>query len=220
MHIEVLVEDQSGAIALRSIMDKILGLPASPHTYKIHPYKGIGHIPKGLKPKHDPRKRLLLDQLPRLLRGYGKSYQQRTAAVVVVIDLDSRDCHTFKQELLDILNRCNPRPTTLFRIAIEEGEAWLLGDLDAVKDAYPKAKDRILREYVQDSICGTWQKLADAIYPGGSRKLEGLGYPLIGQVKCEWAERITPFIDVGRNRSKSFQVFCDGIRGLAHTDSP
>jgi len=116
--------------------------------------------------------------------------------------------------MLDILNICNPKPTTLFRIAIEEGEAWLLGDRDALKTAYHRAKDQILSTYVQDSVCGTWEKLADAIYPGGSKKLKQLGWPYTGITKCEWASKIAPSLDVESNQSRSFQVFREGMRNL------
>ncbi len=215
MHFEILVEDASGKIALESILEKTLGPNGQDHTYKIISYKGIGRIPKDLRGTTDPRKRILLDRLPKLLRGYGKSLQDFPAAVVVIVDLDDKDCLVFKQEALDILNDCNPQPTTLIRIAIEEGEAWLLGDRNALKAAYPRAKERVLNTYVQDSICGTWEKLADAVYPGGSLKLKQLGWPHTGQAKCEWAKNIAPHLDVENNQSRSFQVFRDGIRDLA-----
>ncbi|MCF6177784.1 MAG: hypothetical protein L3J63_00130 [Geopsychrobacter sp.] len=214
MHFEILIEDASGKLALDSIMGKILGPNEQDHTYKVIPYKGIGRIPKNLRGKTDPQKRILLDRLPRLLRGYGKSFQSFPAVVVVVVDLDNKSGVAFKQEMLDILNNCNPKPTTLFRIAIEEGEAWLMGDRNAVKTAYPHAKDQILNTYVQDSICGTWEMLADVVYPGGVQKLKQLGWPYTGQAKCEWAENIAPHLDVENNQSRSFQVFRDGIRNL------
>ena len=214
MHFEILVEDKSGKIALKSILEKILRPNGQDHSYTIHSYKGIGRIPKDLRGTTDPQKRIFLDRLPKLLRGYGKSLQDFPAAVVVVVDLDDKDCLVFKQEMLDILNACNPQPTTLFRIAIEEGEAWLLGDRNAVKAAYPRAKERVLDTYVQDSICGTWEMLADAVYPGGSQKLKQLGWPFTGQAKCEWAKNIAPHLDVESNHSRSFQVFRDGIRNL------
>ncbi len=215
MHFEILVEDMSGKIALESILEKILGPNGQDHTYKIIPYKGIGRIPKDLRGTTDPLKRILLDRLPRLLRGYGKSLQDFPAAVVVIVDLDNKDCLVFKQEMLDILNDCNPQPATLVRIAIEEGEAWLLGDRNAVKAAYPRAKEQVLNAYEQDSICGTWEKLADAVYPGGSQKLKQLGWPHTGQAKCEWANNIAPHLDVESNQSSSFQAFRDGMKNLA-----
>ena len=217
MHFEVLVEDRSGRIALDCIMEKILGANGSDHSWEIISYKGIGHIPKDLRGVTDPNKRILLDRLPRILQGYGRSLKDigYLAAVVVVVDLDDRDCMTFKQELLDVLNACNPRPRTLFRIAIEESEAWLLGDRDAVKAACPGAKDSVLDGYEQDSICGTWEVLADAVHPGGSARLKKSGYSAAGAAKCEWAENIAPHLDLDRNRSRSFQVFRDGVKALA-----
>lgn len=215
MHFEILAEDASGSIALESILEKILGPNGQDHFWRIFKYKGAGHIPKDLRGKSDPQKRILLNLLPKMLRGYGKSLQPDNQAVVVIVDLDRRDCGVFKQELVDVLASCNPKPLTLFRIAIEESEAWLLGDLDAVKEAYPRAKDSVLNNYVQDSICDTWEKLADAIYRGGAEKLKQLGWPHTGQAKCEWAETIAPYLDVDKNISKSFQVFRDGIRNLA-----
>ena len=46
MHFEILVEDQSGKIALESILSKILGLSGQEHTYRIISYKGVGRIPQ------------------------------------------------------------------------------------------------------------------------------------------------------------------------------
>ena len=219
MHFEVLAEDKSGSIALEHILEKILGPNYSEHSWRIIAYKGIGRIPRDLRGVTDPRARILLDRLPSILQGYGRSPQAIPSAVVVVVDLDDKDCIKFKQELLDVLNACHPRPKTLFRIAIEEGEAWLLGDRAAVKSAYPDAKDTILNNYVQDSICGTWEVLADAVHTGGSSHLKALGYPLAGIAKCEWAGEIAPHMDVEANKSKSFQVFRDGVRKLAGIQS-
>lgn len=131
------------------------------------------------------------------------------------MDLDDRDCMELKQELLAVLDDCTPSPRTLFRIAIEESEAWLLGDRRAVREAYPDAKVPVLTGYEQDSICGTWERLADAVHPGGSMRLKKAGWPAPGRAKYEWAARIAPHMDPDRNRSKSFQVFRDGIRSLA-----
>lgn len=65
MHIEVLVEDSSGAKLLAQLLPQILGEQGAPHTWRLKAYKGIGRIPHGLTPKADPAKRILLDQLPK-----------------------------------------------------------------------------------------------------------------------------------------------------------
>ena len=218
MHFEVLVEDQSGSIALEHILEKILGTNYTEHSWQIYAYRGIGRLPRNLRGVTDPKARILLDRLPTILQGYGRSLPD-TASVVVVVDSDEKNCIEFKQELVAVLNTCNPRPKTLFRIAIEEGEAWLLGDRAAVKAAYPNAKDSVLNNYVQDSICGTWEVLADAVHPGGSQNLKRQGYQVAGKAKSDWAGEIAPHMDVDSNQSKSFQVFRDGVRNLAGISS-
>lgn len=212
MHIEVLVEDASGGRLVDLLLPQVLGSYGEHHTWRIHPYKGIGQIPTGLSQKSDPAKRALLDQLPRLLTGYGKT--PGIDAVVVVLDTDNRDCKAFLQELRELLARCNPTPTTMFRLAIEEIEAWLLGDRQAVLAAYPRARSDVLNRYRQDSTCGTWELMADALYPGGVAAVQRAGWPLPGQIKHEWAEQIGPHMDVEENLSPSFCKFRDGLRRL------
>lgn len=216
MHFEILVEDQSGKKALEVLVPKIIG---SDHSFNIHSYKGIGRIPKNLANRGDASKRILLEQLPRLLRGYGKAFANYPAdyqaAVVLVCDLDDKCLKAFRQELFNILNSCHPRPETRFCIAIEEGEAWLLGDITAVKTAYPQAKDAILNTYVNDSIDGTWERLADAIYHGGSAALSAKGWQAVGAEKSQWAEKISVHMDVANNASPSFIYFRQKLLELA-----
>ena len=215
MHFEILVEDQSGKKTLEILMPKIIG---DQHTFTLHFYSGIGHIPKNLKNETDVSKRVLLNQLPRLLKGFGRTFANYStnfpAAVIVVCDLDRRCLKKFRQELLDVLNTCNPRPETRFCIAIEEGEAWMLGDIPAIKKAYPKAKDAILNSYRNDSICGTWELLADAIFAGGSNALGKKPWYVIGKEKSIWAQKIAPEMNVEQNALPSFRYFRDKIRAL------
>lgn len=205
MHFEILVEDRSGKKALDILIPKLIG---PEHTFKVHSYKGIGRIPKNLGGNADAGKRILLTQLPRLLRGYGKTFahypENCPAAVILICDLDAKCLKAFREELHAILNACDPGPDTRFCIAIEEGEAWLLGDIPALKQAYPKAKDVVLKTYMNDSVCGTWEKLADAIFPGGSAALSAKGWQAVGAEKSLWAEKITPHMDVNNNASPSF----------------
>lgn len=71
MHFEVLVEDQSGKKALDILIPKIIG---DQHTFRVIEYRGIGRIPRNLKSGVEANKRILLDRLPSLLRGYGKTF--------------------------------------------------------------------------------------------------------------------------------------------------
>ena len=214
MRFEALVEDKSGSIMIDIVLRKILGKNGAEHCWTMHSFRGLGHIPRNLRRATNPRNRKILHNLPRLLRAYGKSLDN-ASSVIVVVDLDDRDCITAKQDLLSTLDTCHPCPRTLFRIAIEEMEAWLLGDRDAVTAAYPQADTQVLDTYEQDSICGTWEVLADAVHPGGAGDLKRKGYPEAGIAKCEWARKIAPHIVLRRNRSPSFRAFVDGVRRLA-----
>lgn len=212
MHFEILVEDLSGKKALDILMPKIIG---NQHTFRVIAYRGIGHLPKNLTSHTDASKRLLLAQLPKLLRGYGKTFANTSAnAVIVVCDLDDKCLKIFRQQLLTILNACNPKPETRFCIAIEEGEAWLLGDIPAIKTAYPKAKEAVLNRYRNDSICGTWELLADAVYPGGSNALKKKGGQAVGKEKSVWAEKIAQQMTVDKNASSSFRYFQEKVQEL------
>jgi hypothetical protein len=218
MHFEILVEDQSGKKALDILVPKIIG---HEHTCRIIAYKGIGHIPKNLNHDPDPKKRILLDRLPKLLQGYGKTYVHQShyypLTVIVVCDLDNKCLKRFRRELSAILDACDPKPDTRFCFAIEEGEAWLLGDIPAIKQAYPRAKDTILNGYQNDSICGTWEVLADAIFSGGSRALAHQEWQKIGAEKSVWAEKICPHMNIENNASPSFCYFRTKIRELVRT---
>ena len=215
MHFEILIEDLSGKTALDILIPKVI---RTDDTFRVISYRGIGHIPKDLQSQTDAQDRILLDRLPSLFKGYGKTYSSNPAkqhtALLVVCDLDKKCLKIFRQELLAILNECNPEIETRFCIAVEEGESWFLGDLAAIRKAYPDAKSSILNRYQNDSICDTWELLADAIYPRGSIELKKRGYPAVGMEKSEWAERITPNMDISKNRSPSFCYFRDKIREL------
>ena len=215
MHLEILAEDQSGKTALDILVPKIIG---EAHTFRVHSYKGIGHIPKNMRDAKEASKRILLNNLPKLLKGYGRAFagypENYSAAVIFVCDLDDKCLKNFRNELLEILDACNPKPETHFCVAIEEGEAWLLGDLKAVLAAYPIAKRNTLESYVQDSICGTWELLADALFPGGSAALAGLGWQSVGAEKANWATAIAPLMDVNDNASPSFLYFLRKLSDL------
>jgi hypothetical protein len=187
-------------------------------TFRVHPYKGNARIPKNMRDAADPSKRILLTNLPKLLKGYGRTFQgygpDYQAAVIVVCDLDYKHPGHFPGELKAVLESCHPRPETRFCLAIEEGEAWLLGDVPAILSAYPSADPDVVASYVNDSICGTWETLANAVYQGGAKALANKGWQAVGVEKTRWAEDISPRMDVEMNASPSFCSFRDQVRSL------
>lgn len=215
MHFEFLVEDLSGKRFLDILLPSVL---VEPHTFRVFSYKGIGRVPQSLKAVSSPQKRILLTQLPRLLNGYGKTHtaygEGYKACVFVICDIDNQSILDFKAELITVLESCEIKPDTHFCFAVEEGEAWLLGDISAVRAAYPEAKLSVLQNYQNDSICGTWECLADAIYPGGAVALSEKGWHSVGKEKSRWAESITPQMDIEINLSPSFKYFLDKLNSI------
>ncbi len=217
MHFEILVEDASGKIIIDNIMDKI-GLNYNGNiTYRAIAYSGIGKLPKNLDKESDPSKRVLLNKLPQLIRGYRRVLTENMA-LFIVIDGDKRDCKVFKQELESVLKTCGTSKSNIvFCIAIEEMESWLLGDNTALLKAYPKARKSIIDSYIQDSLCDTWELMADAVYEDKALGLKRKGYPDIGIQKCEWANRISPHLEIEQNSSQSFRYFIRKVLEIVNT---
>lgn len=218
MQLEILVEDASGKIMLEALVPRIIGPKGNPHKYRILniqelKYRTMAKMPRRLA-RTLPWDEILFETLKKQLKGYGHSLPPDKGAVVIVVDCDWHDPVEFRENMERLGENLDPKPRFLVRLAVEEGEAWLLGDPEAVIEAYPFAKRYVLEQYEQDSECGTWEWLADAIYKGGSDRLTEVGYPEIGRVKCTWAKQITPFVDVESNRSPSFQDFRQGLVSL------
>ncbi len=219
MQLEILVEDASGKRMLEHLVPRILENREEPRRYRIINIQELKHRMMAKMPRDRARTipwdELLFETLRAQLRNYANAFSRsKPKVIVVVVDIDYHDYEIFLSQLESLLDDCEPKPQAVFALAVEEGEAWLLGDRTAVKIAYPFAKDAVLEQYVQDSICGTWEFLADAVYRGGSDRLSAIGYPEIGRVKFEWAERISPHVDAARNQSPSFQRFCEKLNQI------
>lgn len=219
MHFQFLIEDQSGEIILTRLMEKIrMSYPSVTVSYKA--FKGIGGFTKKNTVKEIKTGKLLND-LALYLKGFNKSLRSVKSAIMIVLDNDTRNPKDFRNELESVASQNNISIDHVFCIAVEEIEAWLLGDRDAVLTAYPDARVSILDKYVQDSICGTWEILADATYHGGYKKFIkdcGNTYSEIGKHKCEWAEKIGQYMIWERNCSPSFKLFMTEIYNRLPTE--
>jgi len=198
VHIEFLVEEPSAEAALSNLVPKILGQDFS---FKVHSYQG--------KPD------LLNKLLPRL-RGY-KTWMPEDWRIVVLIDADEEDCRALKNNLEGIAQRAELFTKSnrtigsyfqvLNRLAIEELEAWFFGDVEALHAAYPRVSlslGRKARYRNPDAIRGgTWEAL--------ERELKRVGYYSSGISKISNARMVSVHMEPERNRSKSFQVFRQGL---------
>ncbi|MFU8844735.1 MAG: DUF4276 family protein [Bacteroidales bacterium] len=198
MHFEILVEELSAEKVMHNILPKMI---TGEHTYRIISYQG----------KMD-----MLIKLPVTLKGYAK-WISDDQVIVVLVDRDNQDCHELKNSLEKLTRDANLTSKTnhqvgepysvLNRIAIEELEAWFFGDADAVRSAYPRASSKFERKAAYrnpDEIKGgTWEAL--------ERILQAGGYFKNGLRKIESANEISKFMEPLNNRSRSFQVFWEGI---------
>lgn len=205
MHIEFLVEDGSGKVFLDLLLPKF-GLD----SYRIHSYKGVGRLPKSSSSnRHLTKRNGLLSNLKKLLEGYGKSLSQQDC-VFVLFDLDDEDIQELRAKLLSLYSELRTPARAVVAIAIEEMEAWFLGDTIALQSAYPRLKTTILNTYKQDSVCGTWELLARIL--GHEHEIKD--WQKAGKLKSEWAEKITPHMCLNNNRSPSFLDFKNKIQSL------
>ena len=214
MYFQFLIEDKSGKILVEKIMDKLCKNTNSVF-YQCKSFHGIGGFTKKNTVKETKTGKLLND-LTTYLKGFNKSLKHMPdgAAVFVVVDNDTRETDVFRSELDHIVEINNISIDHVFCIAIEEMEAWLLGDETAIKKAYPNAKLNQLKSYEQDGICGTWEILAEIVYEGGMKKFEEECPTFVeaGRIKSEWAEKIGQYMNIDNNLSPSFQFFIREIR--------
>ncbi|MDT7804581.1 MAG: hypothetical protein QOI78_8014 [Actinomycetota bacterium] len=161
----------------------------------------------------------LVKNLPARLRGYRACLPFLAVKIVVLVDRDDDDCVQLKQKLDDIAAAAGLRTGSggparnaivLNRIVVEELEAWFLGDVPAIGRAYPRVPASLGAQSKfrdPDAIRGgTWETFERVLqkhgyHPGRLRKLAA-------------AADIAPHMDIENNRSKSFQVFRDGLRRL------
>ena len=213
MYFQYLIEDLSSAALINILMDKITALHPDVE-YDCKSFQGLGGYGKKNTAKEIKTGKLLND-LAIYLRGFNKSLQapDYPAAVIVVLDNDDRNTEEFRDELENVAKQNMIVVDHVFCIAVEEIEAWLLGDENAILSAYPRAKTQILHSYIQDSICGTWEFLANVIYPGGYQKLdkEHPTYQEKGKLKSEWATNIGKYMNLSGNKSPSFNYFISEI---------
>jgi hypothetical protein len=200
-HIEFLLEEASAEEALRNLVPMIVGSEVS---FQMHTFQG---------------KRDLLKNVGRRLLGY-RHWLPDNWGIVVLLDEDRQDCHALKAQLeqasegAGLTTKSSAQGRDCFkvlnRIAIEELEAWFFGDIEALASAYPGVTSALAKKAKYrnaDAIRGgTWETLEDL--------LRRLGHHRAGLEKIRAAREISAHMDPERNRSKSFQVFRDGLRAL------
>ena len=206
MHIEFLLEEPSAEAALSTILSKIFS-PDVP--YDFHVFEG----------KHD-----LLKKLPVRLKGY-RHWIPDDWRIVVLVDEDRKDCLEMKEKLANAAREAGFRTKSsttsegnfqvVNRLAVEELEAWFFGDPKAIRKAYPKISTGFqyqARYRNPDAIPG-------GTYEALERLLIRKNYYKGRLPKIEVAHNIAQHMEPHRNRSKSFQVFVEGLKACVGEES-
>lgn len=144
--------------------------------------------------KQDLEKRLI-----KILRGY----KAPDARFIVLRDKDSGDCRKAKIKLKQLCAAAG-KADAIVRIACHELESWYLGDLAAVERAFPHRK--VARHQVKSKF-KTPDRLANA-----GQELSRL---IPEYQNISGSRAIGPHLSVEGNRSQSFNVFVNSMRGLA-----
>ena len=196
VHIDFFTEEESARVALYSLLPRMLPESA---VFDIFAFQGKGD---------------LLKKLPKRLRAY-RHPPLNTHKVIVLIDRDTRDCQSLKQELELIAREAgivskteNPNDFQIVtRIVIEELEAWYFGDVTALHEAFSCVSKTICQRRGfenPDEVAKPSKrllKLLQSEYPGASRL-----------PKIEVAERVSAYMNPKMNMSRSFQVFYEGVK--------
>jgi len=195
--LEILVEEPSMEAALREIMPKLLQERAS--------WKPINMGSKGR----------LLKALPARLRGYRQRIDNgEDLKIIVLVDRDNDNCEQLKHRLETIAREAGLTTKTaangqgdfqvVTRIAIEELEAWFMGDVDALKTAFTSLRGvNFPGIFRNPDNGGTWERLHRFLKRNGIYRKS---YP-----KIEAARKIAKHMEPDRNRSRSFQSFVQGV---------
>ncbi len=134
-----------------------------------------------------------------------KAFQYNPATKFIIVhDQDYHDCKTLKEELLEICQNAG-KPDVLIRIICHELESWFLGDLAAVEKAY-QLKSKSLSKKQNNKKYRSPDQLNSA-----KQELKNL----VGEYYAgTHSKKIAPHLSLTENKSRSFQVFMDGINKL------
>ena len=178
--IVLLTEEQSMTECLRVIIPQLWPDSTDGVDWLVLSFQGKNHLKKSI---------------PKKMKGwknYGNSH------FIILRDNDGGDCITIKRELHNISYQHSE--SFHVRIVCQELESWLLGDLDAIRQAYPQKKIQNKAKFRNPDNLGN-----------ASQELERL---INTKAKVQRAGRISQHFDLTKNKSKSFNVFIRTLKQL------
>lgn len=185
--LHVFTEEPSIKVLLEALFPSMLGRTVN---YRIYPHQGKQDLEKALR-----------TTIPSISRIPG-------ARIIVARDQDSADCKDLKMQIDKVLS-ANCKCPYKIRIVCNELESWYLGDLIAVEKAYSRFRSETYRSKAEfrdvDSIIRPSDYLLKLLPDYNANKY---------LPKIEVAEKISKFLDIERNTSKSFYHFFHAAKTL------
>ena len=133
-----------------------------------------------------------------------KAWNEPDVKFVILHDQDAADCIQLKNDLLKVCETTGR--DCLVRIVCHELDSWYWGDINAIEQAYGVNLDKLKskRKFINpDDMVDPKKELKK--YIPDHQQISG-------------AKKISQYMHVMSNRSKSFQVFVSGVRGICNTD--
>ena len=151
------------------------------------------------------------DNLPNVIQYLKEQYPQRLEKILKTLSMRIPRLEKVEAQKVGLITKTSAQTNQEFqvlnRIIIEELEAWFFGDINALRQAYPKVSPNLAKREAYrnpDTIKGgTWEAL--------ERVLKRAGYHQGGLEKYKAASEISPHMNPSINQSKSFQVFSEGL---------
>ena len=202
MRVNFLVEEISAKAALEQLLPRLLPVGC---TFRIRVFEGWQDLMGSLKV---------------VLQGYRRRITQEGETdlrVVILLDGDG-NCRRRKTDLeekaaqVGLHTKSTAGASQVFYVlncvAVQELEAWWLGDRAAIMAAYEGVKPHHFK--------GTDRNVDAPSKPNAVlwEVLKEGRYFLTGKRKTQWATDIAPHLDPARSTSASFGYFCAGLAAL------
>ncbi len=185
--LHVFTEEASAKKVFDIIIPKIISDGVS---FRVYPHQGKQDLEKAIK-----------DTVPPISNIPG-------SRILITRDQDTGDCKEVKQIIEEKIGlRCNCR--YMIRIACKELEAWYLGDLNAIRKAFPRFRPD---QYVHKSDFRNVDNITNPdkyllrIIPEFKKRSS--------LPKLQVSEAIAPHLDIRKNMSKSFNHTVQAISSL------
>ncbi|MDR0802630.1 hypothetical protein [Fluviicola sp.] len=177
-------------LSAKNVFDEILPKIIPGISYRIYPHQGKQDLHKALK-----------TTIPSISKIPG-------SRILITRDQDNQDCKDVKNDLAQVLDGKCVCPYSI-RIVCRELESWFLGDLNAIKQAYPRFKP-------EQHIGKADFKNVDLIAIPKNYLLRIIPEYHNAETlpKLETSSKISQFLDLDNNTSMSFQFTISAIKQL------